>query len=446
MGEPSRAGVASAKLVSSLSFSRKVDLSNIRAELQSQAEGQKASPEMKSPILPSRAATKSFPRSSTKKADLSNIRAELQAQSPDGKQGATPPGPSSSISASHAMSFPRSLTKRVDLSNIRAELQKPAQPVFVDLSDVSGKPSDEARGVVSPPQPSSPLSPSRAIPKSAPRSSTKKVDLSNIRAELQSQNPSEPTSPISPALVRARSVGGKLTPDVGNAIDISAFAAASDDRGLFNSLSDEWSANEPPPAPASAPTPAPETAKTPLATTLESFRGVLQKRESVTEGIVGKLRTLVPRTVPAVKRRPILLDVSAEGITVHDLGEKAYEESVTSGKVRGITVPLEFITGWQGDETRSKVMLVLSKDPSTGPFNRLTLHSIDAAGVVAALKRFSRERAASMEVELTRQQSLRALRASGLSRLGSFFSTRSRSDLSSQPSESFDTRVEALVI
>ena len=94
-------------------------------------------------------------------------------------------------------------------------------------------------------------------------------------------------------------------------------------------------------------------------------------------------------------------------------------------------------------------MLVLSKDPSTGPFNRLTLHSIDAAGVVAALKRFSRERAASMEVELTRQQSLReerALRASGLSRLGSFFSTRSRSDLSSQPSESFDTRVEALVI
>ena len=80
----------------------------------------------------------------------------------------------------------------------------------------------------------------------------------------------------------------------------------------------------------------PETAKTPLATTLESFRGVLQKRESVTEGIVGKLRTLVPRTVPAVKRRPILLDVSAEGITVHDLGEKAYEESVTSGKVRGI--------------------------------------------------------------------------------------------------------------
>lgn len=195
---------------------------------------------------------------------------------------------------------------------------------------------------------------------------------------------------------------------------------------------------------------------------LASFRGAVHKRESVTQGVIGKMNTLVPRTVPEVVRRPVILEVSEEGVSVHDIGEKAMERSVTSGKVHAVRVPLEYITGWQCDESRRKVVLVLSKD-HISTFARLRVQEIDAGGVRRALEQHGRAHAAKMAAELVlqregaeerrmQQQSRlsqrpmrgsigirRSVAPSRISRLGSLFSVRRSSNAAQHSSfESID--------
>ena len=168
---------------------------------------------------------------------------------------------------------------------------------------------------------------------------------------------------------------------------------------------------------------------------IQSFRGVLRKAETITdEGILG-------RCVPADPRRPVILDVSMEGLVLHDLGAEARELAAGKGSIRGIEIPLEFVTGWIVDAATQRVTLVLSKDMET--FKRLKLFEIDAKAVEAALLKFGQQRASYMEDEHERNKARESARRSAasfnLSRFGSMFSSAKRfsvSDLQMTAAES----------
>ena len=159
---------------------------------------------------------------------------------------------------------------------------------------------------------------------------------------------------------------------------------------------------------------------------LESFRGTVKKAETITpNGVIG-------RVVPADHRRKIILDVSADGITVHDLGEKAQERARTqTGTIRGMIVPMDFIAAWDPKVAERRIIIILSKDMSK--FKRLVLHDIDAEGVAAALQQCAMMRAEVLAEEIAQlrqdQEDRAVRRSSSRSSTSRFSLSRARSIL-----------------
>lgn len=153
---------------------------------------------------------------------------------------------------------------------------------------------------------------------------------------------------------------------------------------------------------------------------LESFRGTVKKAETITpNGVIG-------RVVPADPRRKIILDVSADGITVHDLGEKAQERAKNhTGTIRGMIVPMDFIAAWDPRVDERRITIILSKDMSK--YKRLVLHDINAEGVAAALQRCATMRAEALAEELAQLRMEQQERASRRSSYRGLSFTRARS-------------------